>query len=96
MRVICTTTDYYVSGESKGGISVRRGSVYHITDIKDHQWICEHAWSKGVLGVPARGDWYELLELDGYHHESKFLEIPEDEIDNEIKEELYELETNYN
>ena len=89
MRVICTTTERYVSGDPKGGISVRRGSIYNVVDVKDQDYIEKYAWDNGLQARPSRGKWYELLELEGFHHESKFLEIPEDpEIQVNVKEEV--------
>ena len=79
MRVICTTTETYITGKNHGGISCRRGSIYHVVNITTADAILEKHWDiREAGGIPAKGNWYELLELTGYHHESKFLEIPDD------------------
>ena len=91
MRVICTTTETYVTGDNYGGTSCRRGSIYNVVNITTAEVILEKHWRiREAGGVPARGNWYELLELSGYHHESKFLELPDD---NDIVEEQIELES---
>lgn len=90
MRVICTTTERYITGKNHGGISCRRGSIYHVVNITTADAILEKHWNiREAGGTPAKGNWYELLELIGYHHESNFLEIPDDldDITEHIKEE---------
>lgn len=81
MRVICTTTEIYIAGKNVGKTSIIRGSIYHVVDIKlAEQLIKILDWNGGR---PAPGDWYELLELEGHHHCSNFLELPDDLFESE-------------
>lgn len=89
MRVICIQTEHFICGNNAGGTSITKGSVYHVTAKKTREEAYElrkhrlPSWfSSANLGL---GMWYELLELEGFHHESKFLEIPEDNIEQEIE-----------
>ena len=94
MRVICTTTEHYVTGKNSGGISCRQGSIYNVVNITTAEIILQKHWHiKEAGGVPSAGDWYELLELPGYHHESKFMKLPEDDLVVEQVESIEELKS---
>ena len=78
MRVICIQTTFWEDGvppEHYGTISVSKGSIYHVTGSVDG------AMMRRETGLPyAEGAWYQLLELAGVHHSSRFLEIPDDNV----------------
>lgn len=78
MRVICITTEFYVdeNGNSSSHISVRKGSVYNVINVVDSNEIKNEFIAKHKR-PPAEGQWYELLEINGKHHESKFVKLPE-------------------
>ena len=87
MRVICiesTTWAYSKRPEEIGTLSVQKGSIYHVTSSIEGHEIRKHENLRGA----ADGTWYELLELTGWHHSMRFLEIP----DNEVEEAVDELE----
>lgn len=87
MRVICiesTTWSYSKRPEEIGTLSVQKGSIYHVTSSIEGHEIRKHENLRGA----ADGTWYELLELTGWHHSMRFLEIP----DNEVEEAVDELE----
>ena len=91
MRVICIETTTWAAGvpqEHLGTVSVRKGSVYHVTGSVDGELL-----RKETNQPYANGTWYQLLELPGVHHFTKFLEIPEDTV--EANEEV-KLQTIYN
>lgn len=70
MRVICIETTYYADnqGNDTNSVSLNKGAIYHVLDI-----------IKVKNKLPfADGNWYTLLEAVGAHHESKFLELPDD------------------
>lgn len=73
MKLICIVTEKYFKSEE---ISVRKGSIYHVINKYTQEEITQKR------NLPSdflqKGTWYELLEIDGVHHESKFLELPED------------------
>ena len=81
MRVICSTTEYYIdeNGNPSSHISVRKGSVYNVINVINvidsnefkNEFILKHK------RPPAEGKWYKLLEVNGFHHESKFVELPD-------------------
>lgn len=92
MRVICIENSLIIDkGASNGAIGAHKGSVYHVINSVDG---AELRKTSGMNNAP--GPWYEFLEIEGYHHYVRFLEIPEDDIEETIKEELYEFETNNN
>jgi len=78
MKVICSTTEYYVdeNGNPSSHISVRKGSVYNVINVIDSNEFKNEFISKHKR-PPAEGKWYELLEIVGLHHESKFVELPD-------------------
>ena len=85
--VICiensTVIDRYRS--DFGSIVAHKGSVYNVIGSISGEELRE----KTGLGY-ALGPWYEFLELQGYHHHIRFLEIPEDDIEDYINTETYE------
>jgi len=85
MKVICIETTYYVdeNGNASSNVSVNKGSIYNVIKVFNHDEIYKFFVIKHKL-PPADGKWYELLEVDGTHHESKFLELPDDIFADEI------------
>ena len=93
MRVICiesTTWAYSKKSENIGTLSVQKGSIYHVTSSVDAEEIRKHENFRGA----ADGTWYELLELTGWHHSMRFLEIPDDRVDESVEELELELVKN--
>ena len=91
MRVICiesTTWAYSKRPEQIGTLSIQKGSIYHVTSSIDAEEIRKHENFRGA----ANGTWYELLELTGWHHSMRFLEIPDDDFEKGIQEEQIELD----
>ena len=85
MRVICiesTTWSYSKRPEEIGTLSVQKGSIYHVTSSIEGHEIRKHENLRGA----ADGTWYELLELTGWHHSMRFLEIPDDEVEEAVDE----------
>lgn len=91
MRVIGITTEYYVdeNGNPSSIVSIRKGSVYNVTDIISHEDILV-SFIKKHKRPPAEGKWFQVLEVVGLHHESKFVELPDYlfEINTETKEKI--------
>ena len=90
MRVICTETTTWMNGvppEQLGTISVKRGSIYHVTGSVDGEVL-----RKETKQPFANGTWYELLEIPGVHHSMRFLEIPDDDFEEGIQEEQIAIE----
>ena len=90
MRVIAIRDSRFNDGVKQTSIAIHKGSVYHVVNkvFSPKEYRFQDTGNHYPNGV-----WfYELLEQEGYHVEDIFLEIPKDE----IKEELYELETNNN
>jgi hypothetical protein len=77
MKVICIKTEFYFNGALKGKVSILYGTVYNVIDVLD-------AESVTILNPPppqyflCSGNWYKLDGLDGHHHESNFIELPEE------------------
>ena len=91
MKVICTRTEKYVLGEKSGGISIHRGSIYNVVRIESAEDIIKKYSNLTVSGLsPASGDWYELLEVEGFHHSCNFLELPDDLFETEMTEKKLE------
>ncbi len=91
MRVICiesSTWAYSKRPEEIGTLSVQKGSIYHVTsslegyELRKHEKFCN----------AGDGIWYELLELTGWHHSMRFLEIPDDNFEEGIQEEQIAIE----
>ena len=85
MRVICiasTTWAYSKRPEEIGTLSVQKGSIYHVTSSVEGHEIRKH---ENFCGA-GDGTWYELLELKGYHHSMRFLEIPDDRVEEAVDE----------
>jgi hypothetical protein len=85
MRVICiesSTWAYSKRPEEIGTLSVQKGSIYHVTgslegyELRKDEKFCN----------AGDGTWYELLELKGYHHSMRFLEIPDDRVEEAVDE----------
>lgn len=78
MRVICSVTEYYLdeNGKVTSNVSVRKGSIYNVINVVDMNQFKNEFIKKHKL-IPAQGKWYELLEVVGLHHESKFVELPD-------------------
>lgn len=78
MKVICSTTEYYMdeNGNISTHISVRKGSVYNVINVVDSNEL-KNGFISRLKNPPAKGKWYELLEINGFHHESKFIELPD-------------------
>jgi hypothetical protein len=91
MRVICiesTTWAYSKKPEEIGTLSVQKGSIYHVTgsvqgyELRKDEKFCS----------AGDGTWYELLELKGWHHSTRFLEIPDDDLKEGNQKEQIESE----
>ncbi len=73
MKVICINTEKFYNTD---GTSVIKGSIYHVTNkFTQEEMTLKLNLPKDLLAL---GTWYVLLEIEGYHHESNFLELPED------------------
>jgi len=73
MKVICIKTEFYISD---GKVSIIYGNVYSVTNVYDTEEVLKRVQiPEGVN--PANGNWYELEGLGGLHHESNFIELPE-------------------
>jgi hypothetical protein len=91
MRVICiesSTWAYSKRPEEVGTLSIQKGSIYHVTSSIEGYEVRKDERFRGA----ADGTWYELLELTGYHHSMRFLEIPDDDFEEGIQEEQIELD----
>lgn len=85
MRVICiesSTWAYSKKPEEIGTISVQKGSIYHVTSSVDAEEIRKDERFRNA----GDGIWYELLELTGWHHSMRFLEIPDDGVEEAVEE----------
>ena len=92
MRVICiesTTWAYSGKPEEIGTPSIKKGSIYHITGSLTGEQVRALG---GNFKHAAQGIWYEFLELNGIHHSSRFLEIPDDDFEEGIQEEQIAIE----
>jgi hypothetical protein len=92
MRVICiesTTWAYSKNSKEIGTPSIKKGSIYHVINSFTGEQI--RAMSENFKHA-AQGIWYEFLELNGMHHSSRFLEIPDDDFEEGIQEEQIELD----
>jgi len=93
MKVICiesTTWAYNKKTELIGTLSTQRGSIYHVTEsIEGSELRKDEKFSRA-----ADGTWYDLLELGGWHHSMRFLEIPDDEVEEAVDELQLELVKN--
>lgn len=92
MRVICiesSTWAYSKNPEEIGTLSVQKGSIYHVTSSVDAEEIRKDERFRNA----GDGTWYELLELTGWHHSMRFLEIPDDKVE-EVVEELELVKNN--
>ena len=91
MRVICIESTVWannVKPEELGTLSVRKGSIYHVTGSVEGKVLRESEKFKSA----ADGTWYELLELTGWHHSMRFLPIPDDDFEEGIQEEQIALD----
>jgi hypothetical protein len=77
MRVICIENSIVVdiNHPSLGSIAAHKGSVYNVIGSISGEVLREKTGHNYALGP-----WYEFLELKGFHHHVRFLEIPEDDI----------------
>ena len=85
MRVICiesSTWAYSKRPEEIGTLSVQKGSIYHVTSSIDAEEMRKDERFRNA----GDGTWYELLELTGWHHSMRFLEIPDDEVEKAVDE----------
>ena len=85
MRVICiesSTWAYSKRPEEIGTLSVQKGSIYHVTSSVDAEEIRKDERFRNA----GDGTWYELLELTGWHHSMRFLEIPDDKVEEAVDE----------
>jgi hypothetical protein len=85
MRVICIESTVWannVKPEELGTLSVQKGSIYHVTGSVEGHVLREH----GKFRDAGDGTWYELLELTGWHHSMRFLEIPDDRVEEAVDE----------
>lgn len=92
MRVICIESTVWVESknpEDIGKTSVQKGSIYHVTGSLTGE---EVRALGGNFVHAAQGTWYEFLELNGMHHSSRFLEIPDDDFEEGIQEEQIAIE----
>ena len=81
MRVICIKDSLWCDGPYQGQPCTRKGSIYHVTASIDAE---EIRATRGILAAP--GAWYQFLEVSGTHHHIRFLELPDDEVEEEVKE----------
>lgn len=87
MRVICiesTVWAYSKKPEEIGTISVQKGSIYHVVSSIDATELRKIEKFQNV----GDGIWYQLLELDGWHHSMRFLEIPSDDLSTQVSSEV--------
>jgi len=85
MRVICiesSTWAYSKRPEEIGTLSVQKGSIYHVTGSVDAEEVRKDERFRNA----GDGTWYELLELTGWHHSMRFLEIPDDRVEEAVDE----------
>ena len=91
MRVICIESTVWannVKPEELGTLSVQKGSIYHVTgSVEGHE-----LRKRGKFSNAGDGTWYELLELTGWHHSMRFLELPDDDFEEGIQEEQIAIE----
>ena len=82
MRVICIENSIIVDRYRSdfGTISAHKGSIYNVIGSIQGEELRE----KTGLGY-ALGPWYEFLELEGFHHHIRFLELPEDDFEEKIE-----------
>ena len=81
MRIICIEGSTFLTGSSKDQTAIHKGSIYHVTRVLEGGLggeVHELIQNMPASTFPAQGAWYELLEVRGYHHSSKFLEVPSD------------------
>lgn len=77
MKVICIKTEFYVDGPFKGKVSVLYGTIYTVVHVLDEK-------SLTMINPPPPkcrwlyGNWYKLEGILGFHHESNFIELPEE------------------
>ena len=90
MRVICIENSIIVDRYRSdfGTISAHKGSIYNVIGSIQGEELRE----KTGLGY-ALGPWYEFLELEGFHHHIRFLELPEDDLVEEQVESIEELKS---
>lgn len=85
MRVICiesTTWAHNKNPELIGRLSTLKGSIYHVIEsIEGCELRKNEKFSRCADGI-----WYDLLELGGWHHSMRFLEIPDDKVEEEVDE----------
>jgi len=81
MRIICIEGSTFLTGSNKDQAAIYKGSIYHVINVLQgglggevHRLIQD--LPAGTF--PEWGAWYELLEVGGYHHSSRFLEVPSD------------------
>ena len=91
MRVICIENSVWQDGPHAGQICAHKGSVYHVTGSVEGQELREKTGIQYGLGA-----WYGFLELSGIHHSMRFLEIPEDDVEEEVQERTLQLNNQNN
>ena len=92
MRVICiesTTWAYSKNSEEIGTPSIKKGSIYHVTNSFTGEQV--RALDENFKHA-APGIWYEFVEMTGMHHSMRFLEIPDDDFEEGIQEEQIAIE----
>jgi hypothetical protein len=88
MRVICIENSLCVDEDNLGAIVAYKGSIYHVVNTVDGTELRKR---KPTINF-ASGSWYEFLEIEGLHHHIRFLEIPDDDLENDFYEITYEFE----
>jgi hypothetical protein len=85
MRVICiksSTWAYSKRPEEIGTLAIQKGSIYHVTGSVEGYELRKDEKFRDA----GDGTWYELLELKGWHHWSRFLELSDDEVEEAVDE----------
>ena len=85
MRVICIENSIMIDRYKPdfGSIYAHKGCVYNVVRVIQGETL------KEVTGLNyALGPWYEFLEVQGFHHHIRFLEIPEDDIEIETQKKI--------
>ena len=82
MRVICVQNSILIDKNNPncGGVIAHKGSIYTVIGTIQGEKMKEMT---GINFAP--GIWYEFLELPGFHHHIRFLEILEDDIEVEME-----------
>ena len=85
MRVICIENSIIIDKNRPdfGSICTHKGSIYNVVGFIKGEELREKT---GLNYAP--GPWYEFLEVKGFHHHIRFLEIPEDDVEVETSKKI--------